>query len=190
MTIRLNDRPSPRADAPPQLLLVDDDLTFAATLARSLGQRGFRVTMQHDGGSALRWLEGELPAYAVVDLRLPDMSGLRVVQRLCERPGTTNVLVLTGYGSIATAIEAIKLGATYYLTKPMLADQVVQAFGHRHPNPDAAPAPRPLSVDRLAWEHIQEVLARVGGNISAASRELNMHRRTLQRKLAKYAPRR
>lgn len=171
----------------PPLLLVDDDVTFADTLARSLGRRGFQVHLAHDGHSALRWLEQVRPTHAVVDLRLPDMSGLRVVQGLRER-AAANVVVLTGYGSIATAIEAIKLGATYYLTKPVQADQVLQAFEQTEANPDQLPSARPPSVERLAWEHIQEVLNRFGGNISAAARELNMHRRTLQRRLAKRAP--
>jgi two-component system response regulator RegA len=146
------------------------------------------VHLLHDGDSALRWLDRVRPTHAVVDLRLPDMSGLRVVQRLRER-AAANVVVLTGYGSIATAIEAIKLGATYYLTKPVQADQVLQAFEQTEANPDLPPASRPLSVERLAWEHIQDVLTRFGGNVSAAARELNMHRRTLQRKLAKSPPR-
>lgn len=172
----------------PELLLVDDEVTFAEILAKALDRRGFDVRICHDGESALRAIEQRLPSHAVIDLRLPDMSGLKLVQRLVARAPRARVLVLTGYGSIATAIEAVKLGATYYLTKPIHADQVVEAFGHTIANPDVPVPSRPLSVDRLAWEHIQRVLAQTGGNISAAARELNMHRRTLQRKLGKYAP--
>lgn len=172
----------------PSLLLVDDDLSFADALARALTHRGFQVQVVNTGGEALQAIDRQLPQYGVIDLRLPDMSGLKIVERLTARGGRTNVVVLTGYGSIATAIEAVKLGATYYLTKPIKADQVVAAFDQREGSADVEVPVKPLSVDRLAWEHIQQVLARVGGNVSAAARELNMHRRTLQRKLGKYAP--
>lgn len=172
----------------PGLLLVDDDPVFCQVLARALRERGFAVETAHDGATALRCIEASAPEFAVVDLRLPDMSGLQLVERLRQADEFTNIVVLTGYGSIATAVDAIKRGATYYLSKPTNADQVVAAFARKSPNADVAPADRPLSVDRLEWEHIQRVLNELDGNISAAARELNMHRRTLQRKLTKHAP--
>lgn len=173
----------------PNLLLADDDRTFCQVLAKAMELRGFAVDVVHDAASALRKIDATTPEYAVVDLRLPDMSGLKVVERLKAVDVNTRIVLLTGYGSIATAIEAIKLGATHYLTKPANADQIVAAFQCQRANADVAAAERPLSVDRLEWEHIQRVLAGKDGNISATSRELNMHRRTLQRKLNKHPPR-
>ena len=173
----------------PTLLLADDEYSFAHALADSLDQRGFDVWMAHNGEGALKVIERAAPQYAVIDLRLPDMSGLKLVERLRLRGARTNVVVLTGYGSIATAIQAVKLGATYYLTKPVKVDQIVAAFELHEGFTEVEVPSKPLSVDRLTWEHIQEVLSRVGGNVSAAARELNMHRRTLQRKLGKNAPR-
>jgi two-component system, response regulator RegA len=178
---RLTDRPT--------LLLADDDDMLCHVLARALGARGFAVETAHDACSALRAIEAAPPEYAVVDLRLPDMSGLKLVQRLKAADPNTQIVVLTGYGSIATAIEAIKLGATHYLTKPATPDQVVAAFTCCAPNADIETPSRPLSVNRLEWEHIQRVLSGFEGNISATARALNMHRRTLQRKLGKHAPR-
>ena len=178
----------PRAERP-NLLLAEDDRTFCEVLARALDARGFDVMLAHDGAAALRLAEERTPEYAVVDLRLPDMSGLNLLEKLKAIDVNTNVVVLTGYGSIATAVEAVKLGATYYLTKPTSADQVVAAFGRHDASADVPLAVKPLSVDRLEWEHIQRVLTNVDGNISAAARALNMHRRTLQRKLNKYPPR-
>jgi two-component system, response regulator RegA len=173
----------------PSLLLADDDRTFSQVLAKALEARGYAVATAHDGESALRQIDETTPEYAVIDLRLPDMSGLKLVERLKAVDAHTNIVCLTGYGSIATAIEAIKLGATHYLTKPANADQVVAAFGNKAPNPGIDAADHLLSVERLEWEHIQGVLTRHDGNISATSRALNMHRRTLQRKLHKNPPR-
>jgi two-component system response regulator RegA len=173
----------------PSLLLVDDDATLCHVLSRALESRGFAVVVAHDGASALRLIDEATPEYAVVDMRLPDTSGLRIVERLKAADEHTRVVVLTGYGSIATAVDAIKLGATYYLAKPADASQIVAAFGHVEPDPDIALAERPLSVDRMEWDHIQRVLSSVDGNISAAARVLHMHRRTLQRKLNKFPPR-
>jgi len=174
---------TPSSAERPNLLLADDDKTFCEVLARALESRGYAVLCAHDGATAMRLADEATPEYAVVDLRLPDISGLKLLQRLKSVDEHTKVVVLTGYGSIATAIEAIKLGATYYVTKPATADQILAAFENREPNVEAEPAARPLSVDRLEWEHIQRVLAGFDGNISATSRALNMHRRTLQRKL-------
>ena len=179
---------SPRLERP-SLLLADDDRTFCQVLAKALEIRGFAVDVVHDGASALLRIDETTPEYAIVDLRLPDMSGLKLIERLKAVDEHTNIVSLTGYGSIATAIEAIKLGATHYLTKPANADQIVAAFGHRAPDASVAAPDKPLSVDRLEWEHIQRVLAGFAGNISATARALNMHRRTLQRKLNKRPPR-
>ena len=172
----------------PSLLLVDDDTTFCQVLARALEARGFAVDAVHDGATALRRIAASPPEFAVIDLRLADMSGIKVIEQLKATDEFTNIIVLTGYGSIATAVDAIKLGATYYLTKPTSADQIVAAFGYKGPSGDVTPSERTLSVDRLEWEHIQRVLSNLDGNISAAARALNMHRRTLQRKLSKYPP--
>lgn len=173
----------------PSLLLADDDRTYCQVLAKAIEARGFAVDTVHDGASALRQIDECAPEYAIVDLHLPDMSGLKLIKHLKRADENTNIVLLTGYASIATAIEAIKLGATHYLTKPSNADQIVAAFEHKQADPDVAPAARPLSVDRLEWEHIQRVLSGFDGNISATARALNMHRRTLQRKLSKHPPR-
>lgn len=180
---------SREAEEREQLLIVDDDPVFSFVLARAFEARGFHVHCAHAGASAVEMIDTIAPEYAVVDLRLPDMSGLRVIQRLKAVDPQTNVVVLTGYGSIATAVEAVKLGATYYVTKPSTPEQIMQAFNSQTANADVEAQPQPLSVDRLEWEHIQSVLTRHDGNISATARALNMHRRTLQRKLYKHAPR-
>ncbi len=173
----LNDRAS--------LLLVDDDRTLCDVLSRAFEARGYAVTVAHAAERALQTIEEEPPEYAVVDLKLPDQSGLKLVSRLKEADPHTRVVVLTGHGSIQTAIEAIKLGATYYLVKPTDADTIVAAFG-RDSGDDSAPLDdKPMSIERLEWEHIQRVLHDNDGNVSATARALSMHRRTLQRKLAK-----
>jgi two-component system, response regulator RegA len=172
----------------PNLLLVDDDRVLCQVLSRALTARGYVVDMAHDGASTLRMIDDLAPEYAIIDLRLPDMSGLRVVERLKAADENTKVVVLTGFGSIATAIEAIKRGATHYLTKPTSVDDIVAAFDHRLQPIESTPTDKPLSVDRLEWEHIQRVLNDFDGNISATARALSMHRRTLQRKLSKHPP--
>ena len=173
----------------PHLLLIDDDKTFCTVLARALENRGFNVIVAHNGASAARLIDMLAPEYAVVDLRLPDMSGLKLVAQIKNLNESARIVVLTGYGSINTAIDAIRLGATSYLTKPANADDIMAAFTPQGPNFDMAPGSQPLSVERLEWEHIQRVLADLKGNISAAARAMNMHRRTLQRKLGKNPPR-
>lgn len=175
---------APQADHP-SLLLVDDDRVFCQVLTRALVARGFAVDTAHDGANALQLIEDLAPEFAIIDLRLPDMSGLKVVERLKVIDENTRILVLTGFGSIATAIQAIKLGALHYLTKPTSVDDILAAFDNRLPGPDTAAVDKPLSVDRLEWEHIQRVLNENDGNISATARALKMHRRTLQRKLSK-----
>lgn len=171
----------------PALLIVDDDTAFCDVLRRAMQRRGFRVTVCHSADDAVASLASGIPTHAVVDLRMPGRSGLSLVDDLHQASPEMRIVVLTGYASIATAVDAIKLGATHYLAKPADADEIVAAFDDRAPVPDAVPA-QPLSVDRLAWEHIQRVLAEHGGNVSATARALGMHRRTLQRKLGKRAP--
>jgi two-component system response regulator RegA len=173
----------------PSLLLADDDSTFCDVMGRALRRRGFEVSIAHDAESAIRLAEAEPPEYALVDLKMPGESGLTLVRRLHALEPATRIVVLTGYASISTAVEAIKLGATHYLAKPVDADDVVAAFGREQGDDSVSVAANPLSVDRLEWEHIQRVLAEHDGNVSATARALNMHRRTLQRKLSKHPPR-
>lgn len=168
----------------PSLLLVDDDATFRIVLSRALEKRGFGVTTACNVEAALPLAIANPPEYAVVDLKMDGTSGLVLVQKLHELDPATRIVMLTGYASIATAVEAIKLGATQYLSKPANADEIVAAFGHS-PSPDIPLEAQPATVERLEWEHIQRVLRENGDNISATARVLNMHRRTLQRKLAK-----
>jgi two-component system response regulator RegA len=170
----------------PSLLLVDDDEVFRTRMARAFVERGYEVASAHDYDSALALARHESPEFAVLDLKMPGKSGLELVKALLEIDAQTKIVVLTGYGSIATALEAIRLGAVHYLTKPTDADRILDAFEH-----GLEARPRDLPVDtpslaRVEWEHIQRVLADCGGNISEAARVLSMHRRSLQRKLAKY----
>jgi two-component system response regulator RegA len=178
--------PTGRIDTREKLLLADDDPTFCHVLAGALTRRGFRVSVAHDVDAAIRAAKRTTPAYAVVDLRMPGRSGLELVRALVELDPEMRIVVLTGYASIATAVEAVKLGATHYLAKPADADEVVAAFGRRDGDPLVAVPDRSLSVDRLAWEYIQKALAECDGNVSAAARRLGMHRRTLQRKLKRH----
>ncbi|HEY0666040.1 MAG TPA: response regulator transcription factor [Gallionella sp.] len=168
----------------PSLLLVDDDATFRAVLTRALEKRGFAVTAAESVEQALPLAAANPPEYAVLDLKMDGASGLVLVQRLHELDPATRIVMLTGYASIATAVEAIKLGATQYLAKPANADEIVAAFGHK-PNGNAPLSEHPTLIGDLEWDHIQRVLHEHDGNISATARALNMHRRTLQRKLAK-----
>ncbi|MEO1767466.1 response regulator transcription factor [Thiobacter aerophilum] len=167
------------------LLLVDDDDTLRRVLSRALGRRGFCVRSASSGEEALAMARADPPAYAVVDLKMTGMSGLALVPQLRALRTDMRILVLTGYASIATAVEAIKLGATHYLAKPADPNEIIAALGRASGDPALPVAAEPLSVDRLEWEHIQKVLAEHDGNISATARALKMHRRTLQRKLAK-----
>jgi len=171
----------------PNLLLVDDDVVFCQVLAKAMQKRGFDVTTANSVPQVQILLdEGLLPGYAVVDLSMPGgASGLVLVELLHGFSAEMCIVVLTGYASVATAIEAIKLGATHYLAKPANADEIMKAFGKALGDADAGVSDQTVSVRRLEWEHIQKVLADCDGNISAAARELGMHRRTLQRKLAK-----
>ena len=168
----------------PQLLLVDDDATFCSVLSRALEKRGYAVTVAHSVEQALPQAKANPPEYAVVDLKMKGASGLVLIQALHELDPATRIVVLTGYASIATAVEAVKLGATQYLAKPANADEIVAAFGHAA-SAELSLKEQPASVERLEWEHINRILLEQNGNISATARLLNMHRRTLQRKLGK-----
>ncbi len=172
-------------DDKPSLLLVDDDEDFRSVLSAALEKRGYAVTTAANVEDALALAERNSPEFAVVDLKMPGPSGLILVKRLKELDAATRIVMLTGYASIATAIEAVKLGATHYLAKPANAAEIIAAFGKVEGNEQASVADSPLSVDRLEWEHLQRVLNEHDGNISATARALNMHRRSLQRKLAK-----
>ncbi len=169
----------------PQLLLVDDDITFCTVLKPALEKRNFQVSIANDIKTGIRLAEQTEPEYAVIDLRIGHDSGLELVKKLISLDGNTRIVMLTGFASIATAVEAIKLGAIHYLTKPANADEIVSALSKNEGDPSVAINETPLSVKRLEWEHLQTVLMQYEGNISAAARALNMHRRTLQRKLDK-----
>jgi two-component system, response regulator RegA len=167
------------------LLLVDDDDTFRKVLAAALTRRGFSVRSAADVPEAQARVAEQPFDFAVVDLRMPGPSGLQAVEALVQRNPRARVVVLTGYASIATAVEAIKLGAVHYLTKPADADDIVAAFDRAEGDATAPVPEMPPSVGRIEWEHIQRVLTACEGNISEAARQLGMHRRTLQRKLQK-----
>ncbi|AKF84110.1 response regulator transcription factor [Myxococcus fulvus] len=174
----------------PSLLLVDDDATLRERLARAFRERGWEVTTAGDYDEALAAAKRESPEYAVVDLRMPGRSGLEVVKDLLAVDASTKAIVLTGYGSIATTVDAIRLGAVNYLPKPADVDDILAAFARASGEPSLA-APETFEAPSLAraeWEHIHRVLADCAGNISEASRKLGIHRRSLQRKLQKYPP--
>lgn len=173
------------SDEKPSLLLVDDDEDFLNALAPAMRKRGFLVSLASSAESAFELAKQEAPEFAVVDLKMSGNSGLVLVRQLASLNAGTRIVVLTGFASIATAVEAIKLGATHYLAKPVDADEIVAAFEKQSGNAELELSTNPLSIDRLEWEHIQRVLAEHDGNISATARSLNMHRRTLQRKLGK-----
>lgn len=169
-----------------KLLLVDDDEVFRGVLAKALSRRGYAVQTAHDVESALSSATAEPPDYALVDLCLPGPSGLALVDCLARTSPQTRIVVLTGYASIATAVEAVKLGAMHYLTKPVQTDDIVAAFQREEGDPSLSlDTAQPMSVNRLEWEHIQKVLMECGGNVSKTAQRLGMHRRTLQRKLQK-----
>jgi two-component system response regulator RegA len=174
----------------PSILIVDDDEVFRTRLARAFVDRGYDVRTAGDYDSAVAQAQADSPELAVLDLKMPGRSGLELVKALREIDPATKMLVLTGYGSIATAIDAVRLGATYYLAKPADADDIVAAFARGEAPPLEPPdidykAP---SLARAEWEHINRVLSDCGGNISEAARRLGIHRRSLQRKLQKYPP--
>lgn len=166
------------------LLLVDDDTTFCRVLGAALEKRGFSVSVAHSVEQAIPLAEANPPEFAVVDLKMGGAPGLALVKVLHKLDPNTRIVMLTGYASIATAVEAIKLGATQYLAKPANTDEIVAAFG-RAAGSDAPVKVQTTHLENLEWEHIQRVLHEHKGNVSATARALNMHRRTLQRKLAK-----
>lgn len=170
----------------PKILVVDDDLGFSATLCRSLQRRGFEVEVVHDVDTAVALCDRFSPDKAIIDLKLETRSGLHLIPVLRQRFPTIKMLMLTGYSSIATTVDAIKLGADNYLQKPASTTEILAALADK-PVPKATPAPElsPPSLDRIEWEHIQRVLTKNEGNISETARQLGMHRRTLQRKLQK-----
>lgn len=178
------------ADDRPTLLLVDDDESCRWAVGRAFERRGYAVRTAGTVAEALEIVDAQSPEFAVIDLRMPGPSGLTLVAKLKQADPNTRIVMLTGYASVATAVEAIKLGATDYLVKPVDADAIEAAFGHSTGNPERGTQDQLLSVDRLAWEHIQRALAQHHGNISATARALGMHRRTLQRKLNKRPVRR
>jgi two-component system response regulator RegA len=165
------------------LLIVDDDEPFRTRLMRAFSDRGFDVSGAGSVDEALVLAHEDTPEFALVDLRLPGKSGLELVKTLRDLDAATTIVVLTGYGSIATAVESVKLGATSYLTKPVDADQIVAAFDGTVSMERTTPTAQPLA--RVEWEHIQRVLADCDGNLSQAARVLGIHRRSLQRKLLK-----
>ncbi|MGI4815380.1 MAG: response regulator transcription factor [Janthinobacterium lividum] len=169
-------------------LIVDDDTVFAGVLARSLTRRGYIVHQAHDGASAVKLADAVAFGNITVDLHLGDSSGLQWLATLRSLQTTARILVLTGYASIATAVQAVKEGADNYLAKPANVETILNALSANASARQAENAlenPKPLPVQRLEWEHIQRVLFDNGGNVSATARALNMHRRTLQRKLGK-----
>jgi two-component system response regulator RegA len=170
---------------PRKLLIVEDDESFARTLRRSFERRGYAVeaAASHEELTAL--LAGFQPGFAVVDLKLGGASGLACVQTLRATDAEMKIVVLTGFASIATAVEAIKLGASYYLAKPSNTDDIEAAFGREEGDVDAPLASRPSSIKTVEWEHIHQTLVETDFNISETARRLGMHRRTLARKLEK-----
>jgi len=181
-------KPNPRTDVDMSLLIVDDDKPFLQRLARAMETRGYVVDTADSVAEGLRKADAEPPAYAVVDMRLEDGNGLDVIELIRRRRPDSRMVVLTGYGNIATAVTAVKLGAVDYLAKPADADEVHFALT-RNPTEKAVPPENPMSADRVRWEHIQRIYELCDRNVSETARRLNMHRRTLQRILAKRAPR-
>ena len=180
----------PRAAIPTErtLLIVEDDKSFLQRLAKALEARGFSVTTAESVAEGLSKVERSAPAFAVVDMRLADGNGLDVISALKRQRPDARAIILTGYGNIATAVTAVKLGAVDYLAKPADADDVVAALLNIE-NRKIEPPENPMSADRVRWEHIQRIYELCGRNVSETARRLNMHRRTLQRILAKRAPR-
>ena len=170
------------------VLIVEDDRSFLQRLAKAMEQRGFTVATAESVAEGLLQVERSAPAFAVVDMRLGDGNGLDVISTLKVRRPDARAIILTGYGNIATAVTAVKLGAVDYLAKPVDADDVVAALLAQD-NKATEPPENPMSADRVRWEHIQRIYELCSRNVSETARRLNMHRRTLQRILAKRAPR-
>ena len=185
----MTDRPASPASGPGQvLLIVDDDKAFLQRLARAMEKRGFVTETAESVAEARAKVEASEPDFAVVDMRLEDGNGLDVIEILRSRRPEARAIILTGYGNIATAVTAVKLGAIDYLSKPADADEIYAALTQKK-HERALPPENPMSADRVRWEHIQRIYELCGRNVSETARQLNMHRRTLQRILAKRAPR-
>ncbi|WP_407522010.1 ActR/PrrA/RegA family redox response regulator transcription factor [Methylobacterium oryzisoli] len=176
------------AHADRSLLIVDDDKPFSTRLARAMEARGYQVQVAESVAEGVSLVDAHPPAFAVIDMRLADGNGLDVIARLKERRPEARGVILTGYGNIATAVTAVKLGAFDYLAKPADADEIHGTL-MAQPGERADPPENPMSADRVRWEHIQRVYELCNRNVSETARRLNMHRRTLQRILAKRAPR-
>lgn len=175
----------------PTLLLVDDDEPFRSALGRALGRRGFAVTLAEDARAAEKAAEAQVFEYALVDVRMPGATGVELCVALRRIDEETRIVVLTGYGTIANAVEAMRAGAADYLTKPVDAETCARALlGHAVPSPNPLAGEDVPSLERVEYEYIQRVLADAGGNISEAARRLRMHRRSLQRKITRTPPRR
>ena len=174
-----------KKDTCKKLLLVDDDEVFLGVLGKAMSNRGFDVIPATGISGAVSQAKKSIPTMAVVDLKLEGESGLDLIPQLVEINPDMNIIVLTGYSSIATAVTAIKRGASDYLSKPVTAGDVIKALSGELPAKDVLEDFSPMSIERLEWEHIQKVLKENDGNISATARSLGMYRRTLQRKLAK-----
>ncbi len=169
----------------PNLLIVDDDEVFCQVLSKALQKREYHVSIAYNLQQAVELAQLQHLEFAVVDLRIGNDSGLNVIKSLVSSEPAIRIVVLTGYASISTAVESIKLGAIHYLTKPADVDDILKAFYHDEGNADIDLQTQPMSAKRMEWEHLQKVLHDHDGNISAAARAMGMHRRTLQRKLSK-----
>jgi two-component system response regulator RegA len=185
-------RPKEKLLVRTKILVVDDDERFRSRLTKALVARGYDACEAGDADSALAVAKAQRPGRAIVDLRMPGKSGLEVVSQLAALDPEIQIVVLTGYGSIATAVEAVRRGAIEYLSKPVDTEQILAVFdrdsetNHLPTNPP--PEPTTPSLARVEWEHIQRILSDCGGNISEAARRLGIHRRSLQRKLGKLPP--
>ncbi len=167
------------------VLIVDDDKIFCHVLSGALKKRGYHVELAYSLAQSIEEAKKHVPQLAVVDLRIGADSGLNVIRALIECDSSIRIVVLTGFASISTAVESIKLGAIHYLTKPAVVDDIIKAFYHDVGDSQAHLESKPMSTKRIEWEHMQKVLNDHRGNISAAARAMGMHRRTLQRKLQK-----
>ena len=170
------------------VLIIDDDEVFRRSLCRALSSRGWEAHAAESVEPALALAREHAPELAIVDLRLAGQSGLDAVKALRENDSTIRILMLTGYGSIATALEAVRCGADHYLSKPVDVDQILAAYEAVRAESSVVPPATVPSLARVEWEHIQRVLTDCGGNVSQASKLLGLHRRSLQRKLTKYPP--
>jgi two-component system response regulator RegA len=188
MTLIANDAPIPQTPATAgSMLIVEDDKPFLQRLARGMESRGFSVTTAQSVAEGLARIDHDPPDFAVIDMRLGDGNGLEVMAALKRRSPDARAIILTGYGNIATAVNAVKVGAVDYLSKPADVDDVLAALMARKGG-RAEPPANPMSADRVRWEHIQRIYELCGRNVSETARRLSMHRRTLQRILAKRAP--